>query len=558
LRRVRKNEILPTSFRFLSGSDFFMQPLLTAAHMTDVDRLTTERYGVSGLLLMENAAVGAVLAIEKYFGSVTGKRIRIFCGRGNNGGDGAAVARQLWMRGARVETLLFGARESVKGDARTNFDIIASLARDCPDRLIFAEVHSESDIPSPLQTWLHIDALFGTGLTRELDGLPALAVEYLNARRADATAPTPVCALDLPSGLAADDPNFIGHCVTADLTVTFTAPKFANVLPPACDANGLLHVVRIGSPGALVSATDAHAASVHLIEETDIAAMLTANRRSLGAHKGDAGHVLIAAGARGKTGAAALAAAAALRAGAGLVTVATPRSVQATLVGQCALEAMTLGVADTLDGAFAAEAAETLLAEMRTRTVLAFGPGVSAAPELRRFAYRLVSECKKPVVIDADGLNCLAPWPADLRGAPERPLILTPHPGEMARLLDTTTNDVVRHRVGCARTLATAHHLYVVLKGQRTLVAAPDGGVYVNPTGNPGMATGGSGDVLTGTLAGLLAQSPRTPLEATLQAVYVHGFAADLAVRKSDERALVASDITTHLGEAFAEVEKAK
>ncbi|HMW00272.1 MAG TPA: NAD(P)H-hydrate dehydratase [Acidobacteriota bacterium] len=538
-----------------------MLHIQTAEHMTEVDRLTTETYGIKGLILMENASAGAGREIAQFFGPVDGKSIRVFCGKGNNGGDGAALARQLWMRGAKVEVLLFGKREVTRGDARVNFDIISRLAETETKLIHFKEIISETDFKNLIQQNphvpdLHIDALFGTGLKRGLTDIYEPVIAYINECRSRKTHRVPVCSLDLPSGLAADQGNPIGPVVEADLTVTFTAPKLANVLPPACDYNGELRVVAIGSPKSLTRSAGKHKSWLHFVEAHDVKRMLGVTRRRPGAHKGSVGHVLLAAGARGKTGAAALAGEAALRAGTGLVTVALPRSAQHMLVASCLPEVMTFGAAETERGIFSESAAVQVLELAAERTVLAIGPGISSEEEdVRLFVRHMVEKSQKPVVIDADGLNCLSPWPAELKGTPERPLILTPHPGEMARLTGLSTKTLIRNRHDCVRALATEHHLHVVLKGQRTLIAAPNGEVYINPTGNAGMATGGSGDVLTGLLAGLLAQSPGSPLESTLIAVYLHGLAGDKAAAKLGMRSMVASDITAALSDAFWEME---
>ncbi len=527
-----------------------MQPILSAAHMAEVDRLTSEQFGIPGLLLMENAAIGATLAIEQHFGPVQRRRVRVFCGKGNNGGDGAAVARQLWMRGAQVEVLLFGKRETARGDARVNFDIVAQLAQASP-QIRLVELHSESDFAALLHNStsrfnLHVDALFGTGLARGLEGMFVRVVEYLNSARQY----IPVCALDVPSGLAADLPHPVGVHVVADVTVTFTAPKVANVLPPAGHVNGKLRVVDIGSPESLVRATPNHRATLFLVTEEGVRSYLERTRRMPDAHKGHVGHVLLMAGSRGKTGAAALSGEAVLRAGAGLLTMAIPASAQSLLVSQCLPEAMTLALPDDGHGRLTEDGLRAGFAVANQHTVCAIGPGLGTDPAVRRLVQWIVQEGQSPTVLDADALNCLAPWQTG-RGTPERPIILTPHPGEMARLLGVSVNDVLVDRLGAARRLATAHHLFVVLKGYYTLIATPEGDVYINPTGNAGMATGGSGDVLTGIVAGLLAQTPHLPLEATLAAVYLHGKAGDLANEALGERSLVASDILRFLPQAF-------
>ncbi|MBX7223084.1 MAG: NAD(P)H-hydrate dehydratase [Blastocatellia bacterium] len=538
-----------------------MLHIQTAAHISEVDHLTSEKYAIKSLILMENAAVRSTIEIERQFGPMEGKRVRLFCGKGNNGGDGAAVARQLWMRGALVEVLLFGKREVTRGDARANIDMIFHLSEVEPRRIGFKEIISIEDFsnavkPAGEPVALHVDALFGTGLKRGLSGMFEDVIAFLNSRRSDRFNPIPVCSLDIPSGLAADQANRIGPCVEADLTVTFTAAKPANVLPPACDHNGKLVVVPIGSPRHLLKTAGDHKSQLSLIEKADVAKMLRASRRPPGAHKGTVGHVLVAAGSRGKTGAAALTALAVLRAGAGLVTVVTPRSAQHFLVANGVPEMMTLGMVETEKGAFSEQAVEPVLEMLAERTVLAIGPGLTAGEDTtKKFIYDVIERSTKPIVIDADGLNALSPWPESLKGSPERPIILTPHPGEMCRLTGLSTKTLLRNRDSCARALAKNNGLYVVLKGHRTLIAGPDGEVYINPTGNPGMGTAGSGDVLTGVVAGMLAQTPASPLEATLSAVYLHGLAGDKASTAFGQRALMASDITNRLHEAFLEFE---
>jgi hydroxyethylthiazole kinase-like uncharacterized protein yjeF len=520
--------------------------ILTAAEMREVDRLTTERYRIPGLLLMENAASRAAEAIEHAYGPVAGRYVKIFCGRGNNGGDGAAVARQLWTRGALVDVLLLGLVDETKGDARTNFEIARALS-ETGSGFGFREIDTSDALwedTSLDRADICIDAIFGTGLARPAEGLFAEAIDLLNVR-----AEAPVVALDIPSGLASDDPNPNGPHVRADLTITFTAPKPACVLPPALYACGRVVTAAIGSPDELLAETGS---KLTLVTPEWVAAWLARTRRKPDAHKGDVGNVLIVAGSAGKTGAAAMAATAALRAGAGLVTVATPRSTEPALAARSIPEAMTEALPETVDGALGLEALAHLRRLAEGRDVVAIGPGLGHGEETRDLVAAFVRDRARPVVIDADGLNCLAPWPDDLEGQPDLPIVITPHPAEMARLIASETRDVVADRVGIARRFATEHGVVTVLKGARTIVAGPDGEVYVNPTGNAGMATGGSGDVLTG-LASALAAVGDNALDSAIAAVYLHGLAGDLAARESGTRALVATDIVAHLGRAFAE-----
>ena len=521
--------------------------VLTAAQMRDVDRLTTERYAVPSLLLMENAAARSAEAIERELGSLANRFVKVVCGKGNNGGDGAAVARQLWTRGAVVDVVLLGRVEATSGDARTNFEAARALAGSGA-RLSFREVETSEALWEDVgvrEPDLYVDAIFGTGLARPAEGLHAEAIEMLNARTS-----ARLVALDLPSGLPSDTPEPVGPHVRADLTVTFTAPKPACVLPPAVFACGRVEVGHIGTPDDLVEACGSR---LSLVTSEAVAEWLALSRRPPDAHKGTVGAVLVVAGGAGKTGAAAMTAEAALRGGAGLVTVATPRSAEPGVAARALPEAMTEPAAETADGALALAALEPLRRMIAARTVAAVGPGIGTASETRDLVRALVADRERPMVLDADALNCLAPWPEELAGSAGLPLVLTPHPAEMARLAGTDTRSVVADRVSAAREFATRHGVVVALKGARTVVAEPGGEVFVNPTGNAGMATGGSGDVLTGLVAALVGQRPADPLGATLAGVYLHGLAGDIAARESGVRALVATDITRHLGRAFVE-----
>lgn len=535
--------------------------ILTAQQMRELDRLTVERCGIPYATLMETAGSRVVEAIIENYGPVAGKYVAIFCGKGNNGGDGAVVARLLWMCGAEaVDVFLFGKLEETKGEARSNFEIIKRLAETRTDtngcQLSFREIVTDEQSELSLLPDLAIDALFGTGLTRQVEGTYLEAILNLNSVRTVHN--SPVISVDIPSGLSSDSCNPIGTHVRADLTVTFTAPKIGNVLAPACEANGKLVIAPIGTPDWLIEESGSQ---LELVEESQIQNWLSASRRTSHAHKNSVGDVLLIAGSRGKTGAAALASESVLRAGAGLVTVATAKSVQTLLVTQTRSEVMTEALAETFDGAIAQEAVEQALRLAERKTVIAVGPGLSSAEEsARAFVRELVERRTAPMVIDADGLNALAPWPEELKGSDELPIIITPHPGEMARLIGKTNADVQADRIGVAREFATQNHLIVVLKGSRSLIAAPDGNVYVNPTGNAGMATAGSGDVLTGLIAGFLAQSPtdwlgrKDALGATINGVYLHGLAGDIAAGKLGMRSMIASDIIANLSEAILQV----
>jgi NAD(P)H-hydrate epimerase len=531
--------------------------ILTSQQMREIDRLTVERCGISYPTLMETAGARVVEAIIENYGPVEDKSFGVFCGKGNNGGDGAVVARLLFMRGARVKVFLFGGIEDTKGEARANFEIVRRLAEPVigfrEGKIFFQEIKAESEAGFVYFPDFQIDALLGTGLTRQAEGLYARAIETLNSVNENFTPRTPVIAVDIPSGISSDGATIIGPHVRADLTVSFTAPKIGNVLPPASQANGALVVATIGTPDWLIE--EGSGSKLHLIEEKLVAEWLQASRRPADAHKGSVGDVLLIAGSRGKTGAAALSSETILRAGAGLVTVATARSAQSLLVTQARTEVMTEALDETGDGAISSAALDRALQLAQKRTVIAVGPGLSSSDESTRvFARVMVEKRTAPMVIDADGLNALAPWPEDLKGSDEAPIIVTPHPGEMARLTGKTNAEVVADRLNVAQEFATKHHVITVLKGSRTIIASPGGEVYVNPTGNAGMATAGSGDVLTGLVAGLLAQRPSEPLETTIAAVYLHGLAGDLAADRLGMRPLIASDIMVSLSEAILQV----
>jgi hydroxyethylthiazole kinase-like uncharacterized protein yjeF len=536
--------------------------------MREIDRLTTERFATPSLLLMESAAVESLRAIaERISDGLRGKRARVLCGRGNNGGDGAALARALWLAGARIDVVLFGRVEETKGDARTNFEIARQLSsfeagsHTLPPPLTFSECETISD-------WeeiaghsydIIVDALFGTGLTRPLEGVHRQVVEHLallrRAReRAQASLPL-IVSLDIPSGLNADSASLIGEAVQADLTVTFTAPKPGNVLPPASHYNGELVISNIGSPPSLLEAAQTQ---LFLTEEEDARAWLVKTCYTPDSYKNTHGHALLIAGSRDMTGAAVLCGKAAMRAGAGLVTIATPAGAQRSVAARLMPEIMTAALSETERGAISFEALEQTLKLVERANVVAIGPGLSNEDEsTRRFVREIVERRTTAVVIDADALNALAPWPENLRGSSRMPLVLTPHAGEMLRLLGSDDKAALTDRVQAARDFATRQELVLVLKGARTITAAPDGRVFINPTGNAGLGTAGAGDTLTGLITGFLAQAYATlkdeadALLAVIAAVYVGGLAGDLAARKKGMRSLVASDISEHLSEAF-------
>jgi NAD(P)H-hydrate epimerase len=512
--------------------------VVNADQMREADRRTIEDIGVPSAVLMENAGRQVVSAMEAAFDGLSEARVSVLAGRGNNGGDGFVVARVLWQAGIDVQVYLIGAAGDVRGDARLNLDILGRLGIDVVEVLTSQdwELHGAEVLRGDVV----VDALFGTGLKSPLEGLAETIAQDLNASA------VPVVAVDLPSGLSADDPVPIGPVIEASLTVTFGAPKLPLMLPPGEDAAGSVVVADIGIPRIVID--ELPGPRIESILADDVRPLIRTRARD--AHKGQFGHTLIVAGARGKTGAAHLAAVAALRSGTGLATVATPASCL-PIVASLGAEYMTIALEERPDGMVAREAVDAVLAG--GHDVIAAGPGLGTSPDQEAFVRALLERSAVPLVLDADALTVLSMDPTALQGTPDRPVVITPHPGEMSRLAGRPVPDVQRRRLEVAREFATGHHVYVILKGYRTLIATPEGVVYINPTGNPGMATGGSGDVLTGMIAGWLAQG-RGPTAACLLAVYLHGAAGDLAAAELGEVAMTAGDIVAQLGAATLEL----
>src|SRR5213593_1179670 len=491
--------------------------ILTPEQLREVDRLSSEKYGIPSLILMENAGMRVAEVLEDRFEDLDQLTVAVLCGKGNNGGDGFVVARQLVQKGCFPFIFLFASEEDVKGDAGINLNILKALGY--PPTVVLDEHDWNEEKLELLGADIVVDALLGTGVRKPVEGLYRTVIESI--------------AEDFPraTGVAVDVPS---PGVQADIIVTCSALKPSLVFYPDCLAAGDVILADIGNPPELLE-TDNY--NLHLIEPHEPPA------RVPDSNKGTYGKVLIIGGSRGKTGAAAMAGQAALRSGAGLVTVATAHSVL-PIIAVSMPELMTAGLAETAEGTIANQSIAALL---KDKNVVAIGPGLTTVPETSAFVRRVGSECRVQMVIDADGLNALAGFEGDLGGA-----VLTPHPGEMARLIGKTVEDVVSDRVEVSRQFAKARNAYLVLKGYRTVVAAPAGSVYINPTGNPGMATGGTGDILTGMIAGIL---PREHLGSFIDrlclAVYLHGLSGDLAAEELGEESLVATDLLRFLPKAW-------
>ena len=509
--------------------------ILNAAQMREADRFTIEDIGIPSLVLMENAGRQVVAAMEAAYESRLDGRVAVLCGRGNNGGDGFVVARTLLQRGIDTAVFVIGAVADVRGDARINLDILGRLG------VTVVEINDE-------QTWeLHfseisqctliVDAIVGTGLTRALAGMMETVAADVNASS------IPIVSVDLPSGLSADTPHLIGDCINASMTVTLGAPKLPLVLPPGETHAGDVVIADIGIPIEVIEGLDGR--RIDLLTPEQIRDLV--EPRAPESHKGDFGRVTLVAGSRGKTGAAHLAAIGALKSGAGLVTVATPASCL-PIIASMGPEFMTELLQEGKDGTVAPAAIERILA--LRHDVIACGPGLGRSAGAAEFVKALLDRADVPLVLDADAIMALADDPARLVGREDRDVIITPHPGEMARLVGSTIEEVQANRIDVAASFATSRHVHVVLKGHRTIIATPDGHIFINPTGNPGMATAGTGDVLTGMIAAWLAQLLDAEAACRL-AVFLHGAAGDLAEADEGQVAMTATDVLAHLGGAL-------
>lgn len=512
-----------------------MIKIITAAQMQELDRRTITEAGVPVTTLMERAGMGIVASLEERWGSARGKTVTIVCGKGNNGGDGFVAARLLRQHQAKVRVLALASLKDLSCDAATMYKrFVRSAGKSSvypyTSKTQAQELLQDSDIL--------IDALLGTGLSSPVAGRYAEAIDCINAT------PRPVVAVDLPSGLHADTGAVLGRAVCASLTVTFGLPKLGLYQGQGIDHAGEVAIVDIGIPPAYVDAVDSR---VTLMTRSAMQTCLPTRRPS--SHKGTFGHAGIIAGSVGKTGAAALAARAALRVGAGLVTVATPSSVNDILEAKL-VEAMTVPMPETKARTLSRNALERLVSFMAARTAIAIGPGLSTAPETVELIQALTKHLDRPAVFDADALNALSGRIALLASC-KIPPIITPHPGEMARLeAEATPQTVNNDRLGIATRFARERGLFVVLKGARTVVARPDGAVAICPTGNPGMATAGTGDVLTGMVVGLLAQGLPS-WEAACVATYLHGTAGDLAAAGKGQAGMIAGDLVEQIPHAL-------
>ena len=524
--------------------------ILTAAQMGEVDRLTTERYLMPSILLMENAGRAFVDELEKACPELDARRIVILCGRGNNGGDGFVAARYLALRNTKPSILLFSDPDKLKGDARTNWEIARAMG--IPIEVLATSAEAKSYLKKAQSPDVVIDALFGTGLTKPIGPEFRPMVEWINQASAHAF----VAAIDIPSGLFADSPAIPGPAVKAHLTVTFSALKLAHVSPPASDYSGKVILVPIGSPSALFENPQY---KMNLIDLAQVRRTLP--RRAPDSHKGTFGHVYVVAGSSGKSGAALMTGLAALRSGVGLVTLWLPKSLQRNVIGKFP-ELMTEFLPETEEATSDRAGAARVLQQLANVEALVLGPGMTMHPSTRKLIWELVHHSPVPVVLDADGINAFVPPAEPLRNEEGQPVVITPHPGEMARLIGKKISDVQKNRLETACDCAARYRCYVVLKGFQTAIATPTGEIYINSTGNPGMATGGTGDILAGMMGRFVAawknqadrENSADLADYISAAVYLHGLAGDLAAENEGMESLIATDLITYLPKAFKKV----
>lgn len=508
--------------------------VVTANEMRQIDEQTIHGIGIPGIVLMENAGGAVAAAIQKHFSEC--RRVAVVVGKGNNGGDGLVVARKLALAGLSVQVILVSPSNEFTGDALINLQIAQNL------NLPISQVLSQPELdllqPQISEYDLIVDAILGTGLRGAVRGFVASVIACINESGA------PIVAIDLPSGLQADTGAIEGVCIEASYTVTIGLPKRGLLIHPGADTTGKLEVADIGFPRNVVESLKVR---VNLTQSDDASKLIPP--RYCHSHKGTYGRVFVAAGSAGMTGAATLTSQAAYRVGAGLVTVGIPKSLNPILEAKLT-EVMTLPLSEADAQTLALDAGSKILEFVeRTESILAIGPGLSQHPETVALVHNLIRECERPIVIDADALNALAKSTKLLSYLPPQ-TVLTPHPGEMARLIGGTVFEVEGDRIAIAQQFAREHDVTLVLKGAPTVVASGNGRVWINSTGNSGMATGGMGDVLTGVIAGFMAQQSSS-LDAAILGVYLHGLAADIAAETIGVHGLMAGDVLDALPNAF-------
>jgi len=503
--------------------------IATREIVREIDRLSIKKYGIPGLVLMENAGRATADVLLDNFSYAM--KIAIFAGGGNNGGDGFVVARHLISKALEVDTYIVSDPKEYKGDALTNYKALKNIGGNIVELKGSLRKFKQSDVI--------VDALFGTGLDREVTGFYKKVIEFINSQG------LPTVAIDIPSGLDSNSGQPLGAAVLADITVTFVLPKLGITIYPGAEFAGEIYVADITTPKFLEDEIP-----FELLTNESVNQIL--EPRYEDTHKGTYGHLFIIAGSPGKSGAATLAALGAQRSGAGLVTVGIPKSLN-PIMEQKTTEAMTEPLPETALETLGPGSIDRALEIIKDKkTTVAIGPGISTTNETREFLYEIIRDCDVPMVIDADAITLVADNPKILQES-KTPVVLTPHPGEMSRLAGISTEEVQADRVGVAREFAKKHGIYLVLKGARSIISTPEGKVFINTTGNAGMASGGMGDVLTGIIGGFLAQRI-DPADACKLGVFLHGLSADLVAERNGEAGMIASDVANTLPSAIKEL----
>lgn len=503
---------------------------VTPDQMKEIDEYTINEIGIPGTVLMENAALAVVNEIIKDFGSVKDKEICVVAGRGNNGGDAFAIARHLFNKGAKVANILLAEKDTVSGDAHVNLEILDKM------KINTIEVKNSSDLEEFKvileKAEIVVDGIFGTGLKRDIEGLNKEVVNFINSIG------KPVIAIDIPSGINGETGEIAGVCIKAYKTVTFAFPKIGHFVHPGCDYTGELVVADISIPQKALNNMEINHYS---IDEEYVSKLIPKRRPD--SNKGSYGKVLVVTGSVGMTGAGCLSGGAALRTGAGLVYLAVPASL-ISIYETGLIEAVKIPL-DDIGGVISGSSMAEIQRQFEKMDVIAVGPGLSTSGDVGQVVAGIVKGSTKPLVLDADGINAIAKDVSVLKKKSVQ-LVITPHPGEMARLTGTSVEEIQKNRIKAAREFSKNFEVITVLKGSRTIVASPDGRVYINTTGNSGMATGGTGDVLTGVISSFIGQGLE-PLEAAVAGVYVHGLSGDIAAESIGEHGLTAGDLVEKL-----------
>lgn len=505
--------------------------IATREIVREIDRLTISKYGVPGLVLMENAGRATADVIIDNFSYAD--KVSIFAGSGNNGGDGFVIARHLISDGLDVDVYILSDPKKLSGDALVNYKALKNIGGNI--------VELKNNLRKYKQADIIVDAIFGTGLDREVTGFYKKVIDFINSQG------VPTISVDLPSGLDANTGQPLGSAVLADVTVTFVLPKLGISIYPGVEYSGEIYVADITTPKFL---EDEIPYELLLSESVDY----ILPPRYEDTHKGTYGHLFIIAGSPGKSGAAALSAMGAQRSGTGLVTVGVPKSLN-PIMEQKTTEAMTEPLPETALETLGADSIERVLEIIKERkTAVAIGPGISTTNETREFLYEIIRSCEVPMLIDADALTLVGDNPKILLEA-KAPIVLTPHPGEMSRLAEISTEEVQADRIGVSVEFSSKYNVYLVLKGARSIISTPQGEIFINTTGNAGMASGGSGDVLTGIIGGLLAQR-LDPADACKLGVFIHGLAGDMLAEQNGEAGIIASDLANAVPKALSELPK--